>query len=327
MRVTNTSGISLPLAVWLLHDEYDYNNTPNYISVTTLMRPLKQIILAKRIPPSEQKSDVQDYISRALGHALHDSIEKAWVRGSDRSLKLLGYPQEVIDRIIVNPTPEQLASIKDIIPVYLEQRSHREITVEGRTFVIGGKYDMVADGEVYDNKSTSAYSWVFGTRDEDHCKQGSCYKWLNPTVITGDQIHINYIFTDWQKMQAKTNPKYPQKRVETKSIPLWSSEATEQFIRAKLALLVKYWDAPEDQLPDCTDEELWRSEPSFKYYKDPETAKAGGRSTKNFDTLQEANAFRAEKGVGIVKTIPGEVKACGYCPAFLGCKQKDQYVQ
>ena len=31
------------------------------------------------------------------------------------------------------------------------------------------------------------------------------------------------------------------------------------------------------------------------------------------------------EGKGIVKEIPGEVKACSYCPAFNACKQKDHY--
>ena len=31
MKITNNSNISLSLAVWLLHDEYDYVNETNYI--------------------------------------------------------------------------------------------------------------------------------------------------------------------------------------------------------------------------------------------------------------------------------------------------------
>ena len=95
---------------------------------------------------------------------------------------------------------------------------------------------------------------------------------------------------------------------------------------AKLQELSRLWDAPEDKLPDCTDKELWRSDPQFKYYSDPEKAKdPSARSTKNFDSLAEAEAFKREKGKGIVITKLGEVKACAYCPAFEGCKQKDQY--
>lgn len=325
MRITNNTGINLPLAVWLLHDEYDYINQENYISVTGLMKPLKQTILTSRIPKDQRTEDVSDFVARTLGHAIHDSIEKAWHKGHARSMKLLGYPEHVIERIMINPTEEQLRSRNDPIPVYMEQREFREVIVDGVKFIIGGKYDMVADGELFDNKSTSAYTWLFGTRDDDNQQQGSLYKWLNPKKITGDHIHINYIFTDWSRMQARSNPKYPQKRVEQKSIPLWSEAETERWVVDRLRKFLAYKDLPEDQIPECNDKELWRSDPAYKYYTDP--AKISGRSTKNFSDKAEADDFMASKGgKGVVITVPGEAKACNYCNAFDICKQKDGYL-
>ena len=35
--------------------------------------------------------------------------------------------------------------------------------------------------------------------------------------------------------------------------------------------------------------------------------------------------IEAVEGKGIVKEVPGDVKACEYCPAFNACKQKDLY--
>ena len=324
MKITNKHNISLSLAVWLLYDEYDYVNEPNYISVTTLMKPLRHIILPRRIPRELVETDVSDFIARALGHSLHDSIEKSWVKSFRRGLALLGYPEAVIDRVRINPTPEELAATPNIIPIYLEQRAKKTVTVNGKTWTVGGKFDMVAEGIVHDNKSTSAYTWVYGGRDEEHQQQGSLYRWLNPDKITEDFIRINYIFTDWQKSQAKQNPNYPQKRVESKDIVLLSEAEVQRWVEWKLQLVMKYWDAPERDIPNCTDEELWMSDPKFKYFADP--AKTSGRSTKNFDSLLEANAFKAEKGnKGIIITVPGEPKRCDYCDAFPICTQKDKY--
>lgn len=328
MKITNNSGISLPLAVWLIHDEYDYvEGVENYISATTLMKPLRQIILANRIPKEQQTADVEDFVSRALGNAIHNAVERAWERGYARSLKLLGYPAEVIERVKINPTDEEVRASNSIIPVYLEQRELREI--DG--FTVGGKFDMAAEGIVQDTKSTSVWTWIKGGRDDDHRIQMSQYRWLDQPRdvrrITEDYGRINYVFTDWQKNMVNSIPGYPERRVMTKDIQLLSLGETEAWVRNKLALVRKHWRTPEDQLPECTDEELWRSEPQYKYYADP--AKANdpkSRSTKNFDSLQEANKFMAEKGgKGVVKTVPGEVKACGYCPAFDACKQKDRY--
>ena len=320
MKITNNSDISLALAVWLVHDEYDYIDQPNYISVTTLMRPLRQIILPRRIPKEKREADVGDFIARALGHSLHDSIEKAWKRGYERSLALLGYPANVIKRVMINPTDEELAAAKDPIPIYLEQRAFRVIN----GWTVGGKFDIVTEGIVQDFKSTSAYTWVYGGRDDEHQQQGSLYRWLNPEKITEDFIRINYILTDWQKAQARSNPKYPQKRVEAKEIPLLDVTTTHRWVEDRLKLIEKFMDAPEKDIPECTDEELWMSDPAYKYYANP--ANTAGRSTKNFTSLVEARAFQAEKGgKGVIITIPGAPKRCDYCEAFDSCTQKDKY--
>lgn len=328
MKVTNQSGVSLPLAVWLLHDDYDYVDVENYISVTKLMKPLRQIIIPPRIPPEAQTTDVTDFIARKLGHAIHDSIEKSWKQGYERSLKLLGIPADVITNVKINPTLEECRASNEIIAVYLEQRAIAQL--DG--FNIGGKFDMVSDGIVNDFKSTSAWAWAKGTRDSDHILQMSLYRWIDSQQehrkVTEDYGRINYVFTDWSKAMARSNPKYPQHRVEHKDLVLMSLAETEQWVSDKLRRMLAMWGTPEPELPECTDEELWRSDPAFKYFSDPlKSQQPGARSTRNFDTLSGARAYMAEKGgKGAVITVPGEVKACGYCPAFEGCTQKDQYL-
>lgn len=319
--ITNKSDISLEMAVWLLFDDYDYVDAPNYISATSLMKPLRHIILPSRIPEDERiVPDVEDQIASALGKALHAAIEKAWLHGNHRKgLQLLGFPKSMIDRVLVNPTPEELAATEKPIPVYIEQRAIREL--DG--FNIGGKFDLVCDGRVTDTKSTTVYTWIHGGKDEDYKIQGSIYRWLNPDKVTEDHMRINFIFTDWQKVMAASNPSYPQRRVLHKDIELMTIAETEAWIRNKLALVTKYRNVDEAHLPECTDEELWLSAPKYKYYSDP--TKTNGRSTKNFDELIEARQFMAEKGKGTVITVPGEPKRCAYCPAFPICSQKDKF--
>lgn len=338
MKITNKGNIPLGLAVWLMHDEYDYINTPNYISATQLMKPIRQIILPSRVPKEQREFDLEDRISAALGHSLHDSIEKAWLKGYRTNLKKLGYPEKVLDRVLINPTEKELEAVKDPIPVYLEQRAFKPIVVNGTTYTVGGKFDMATEGIVNDNKSTTAYTWVYGGRDEDYKLQGSLYRWLNTEGfydpecadpigvqrITEDFIRINFIFTDWQRASAKQNPNYPQSRLQSKDIPLMLAQETEAWVRNKIALVHKYKDKPEHEIPECTDEELWKSDPVFKYYSDPK--KTDGRSTKNFDNLVEAKKHHMSKGgKGIVITVPGEVKRCTYCDAYPVCSQRKRY--
>lgn len=330
-KVTNTMDISLPLAVWLLHDDYDYIDEPNYVSATSLMKPLRQIVLPKRIPAEQVQMDVSEFIARSLGSSIHAGIEHAWTGDRHkRPLQLLGYSDDVIERIRVNPDPAEIAGSNSLIPVYIEQRSFRQITVGGVTYTIGGKFDMVTDGIVNDTKSTSVWSWVKGTKDADHALQGSLYRWIDAgqdhQKITADHMRVNYVFTDWQKAMVNTTEGYPRKRVEYKDVPLLSLAETEDWIRQKLALVQEFLDLPENLLPECTDEELWRSAPQYKFFSDPAKAQQpGARSTKNFDDMVEARKFQASKGgIGVIVTKPGEAKACAYCAGAQACNQKDR---
>ncbi|AHC94012.1 exonuclease [Achromobacter phage JWAlpha] len=327
MRITNTAGVSLPVAIWLVHDEYDYVKEDNYISATALMKPIRQIVLASKVDPETQSIDVMDMLKTSLGHAIHDSIERAWTRGAEKALRLLGYPQKVRDAIRINPSEAVLKDNPDCIPIYLEQRAIKEIEVSGQTYRVGGKFDIVTEGLLQDYKSTSAFVWVKGSRDEEHMQQGSIYRWLHPDKITSDFIRINYIFTDWKRGDAKRDPNYPQHPIMHKDIPLMSPEATEKWIRGRIAEIIKYQDAPENQVPECTDEELWRSDPVYKYFSDPAKAQIpGARSTKNFDELHEARAHLSAKGgVGVIVPVESAPKRCDYCGVYDVCKQKDRY--
>ena len=321
-KVTNRLNIPLGLAVWVLHDEYDYNNAENHISVTALMKPLRQIILAKRVPKELQQNDVSDFIASALGKAIHDSVEKAWTQGYRITLAQLGYPQSVIERIKINPAPEELDT--DSIPVYVEQRTLKEIKVRGQTYLLGGKFDMIADGLLQDNKSTSVWTWVYGGKDDDYILQGSIYRWLNPEKVKEDVVRINFIFTDWSKSDAAGNPNYPQKRLDYKEYPLMTMEQTEQWIVSKIQQVATYKNAPEHEIPECTEEELWMGKTTHRYYADP--TKTTGKSTKNFSDMAEAVQFQASKGgKGIIISEIGKPKRCEYCNAFPVCTQKDKW--
>lgn len=338
MKITNTQGIPLALAVWLLHDEYDYIAENNYFSVTGLLKPSRHLILPQRIDTSNHEVDLSEFIARAMGHAIHDSIEKAWKNGNHRRpLLKMGYSESQIDRILINPTDAELAAAENPIPVYLEQRMYRPLHVDGVDYIIGGKFDMITEGKVNDTKSTSAWSWALGSRDEEHIDQLSTYNWIDKNAFADmemseklePKIHdevgqINYVFTDWQKNFAETIKKYPSSRTKFKELALKTPDEVEARLVAKIRELRKFWNMPEGQIPECTEAELWMSDPKYKYYSNPD--KTDGRATKNFDSLIEARTHAAAKGKGVIIPQPREAKRCAYCPAFDACTQKDRYL-
>jgi hypothetical protein len=319
MILTNDGKLSLSVAVWLASDSYDYNNDPNHLSATEIMKPIRQLILAPRVPSQEVKFDIAERIPSAMGTALHDGIYNSWMDGGYlRALTRMGLSQNIIDRIVVNP--ESGTQIADnAIVVYQEQRLSRNL---GK-WVISGKPDFIGDGILEDFKSTGVYAYIKGRNEEKYCKQGSIYRWLAPDIIKSDYIIIQFIFTDWSKLRSMTEEKYPKSRILAHKVPLWSLEKTEAYIMGKLAQFEELYEAVQSDIPECTQEELWQDPSVFKYYKKP----GAKRSTRNFDSYHEAHERQLKDGnVGMIKEVKGQVKACLYCAAFAICEQKDQLI-
>jgi len=317
-RYSNQMNIPLPLAVFLATDDYDYD--PTAISATALMRPIRQLVLTKRVNPEDNPIDIAGLVSSRMGSAIHAAIEKAWLNPK-QALKALGMPTKLADNVMINPSKPMLELNPNAIPVYMEQRAYRQV---GK-YKVSGKFDFVAEGRVQDFKSTSVYSYLNQTNVTKYSLQGSLYRWLNPDIIHKDDMVVNYIFTDWSAADAKQKPEYPQARVLTQRIPLISVEDTQAFVEAKLKQIEKYKDAKESDIPYCTDEDLWRKATVWKYYKHKD--KTDGRSTKNFDNSADAYARLADDGYsGIVVEVKGQVVACRYCNAFSVCTQKDNYL-
>ena len=313
------------MAVFLGTDLYDHNDDPNTISVTSLIKPIKQTILSSRVPPGTSLPDISGKVKSQAGTAVHTAIEWAWVNNFTQAMLDLGYKQETVDKVRVNPTKLDIAEAEEyghkIIPIYMERRSEKSVA----GMKVSGKFDFVVEGNLEDFKNTSTYTYVKKTNDWSYILQGSMYRWLNQDIITGPDITIQYIFSDWSAAGFKQNPnKYPPHAAMSYSLPLLSIADTEIYVTERIRSLRNLWDKDESEIPICTDKELWRDAPVWKYYKNP--AKRA-RSTKNFDNIYEANTLLSKDGgVGIVVEVPGKVKACAYCDAYTICKQKDNYL-
>ena len=276
-QYANVSSVPLSLAVFLASDSYDHNDDPNTLSATALIKPLRQIVLSSRVTNEASPVDLVQMVPSRLGTAIHDGIERAWKSNYKVAMKAMGYPEKVIERVQINPDPDTL---KDgDIPIYMEQRIHKKV---GK-YTISGKYDFIGDGRVEDFKSTSTFTAMNNTNDSKYILQGSIYRWLNPKIITRNEMAIQFIFTDWSAARARAEDNYPKQRIQQRILPLLSLQETNAFVTRKLSDIEKYWDAPEEDIPLCSDEDLWRSAPVFKYYKNPQKT---ARSTKNFDNRQ-----------------------------------------
>ena len=215
----NTGAVSLSLAVFLASDNYDHDTAT--ISATTLMKPLRQIVLGARVKPEDSAVDLIQMVQSRMGSAIHDGIERSWTHNHETALKALGYPAKVIANVRVNPKPEDL--FDGCIPVYLERRAKKQVGKH----LVSGKFDFVGEGRVEDFKTTGVFSYTARNNDDKYILQGSIYRWLNPDIITQDTMAIQFLFTDWQAIKARTDPKYPQQRAMQRIFNLKSVAETE----------------------------------------------------------------------------------------------------
>lgn len=335
MKLSNEQNIGLSMAVFLADDSYDHDGRPNCISTTGLLKSPRQIILSKRVETSDMVMDISSLVASRFGSAIHDGVEKAWLNGRHkRPLYKLGFSKAVIERIVINHgyiENDQYQLVKDpnapplpadAIPIYMEIRSEKEI--DG--FIVSGKFDFVGEGNLEDHKSTGVFGYMNKTKDEDYRIQGSIYRWLNPEMITGDVMKINYVFTDWSKLRSliEKNKGYPPHRMMSVSIVLMSLEETEKWIKWRLKEIQKNLNLAEEDLPPCTKEELWQDDTVYKYYKNPDSK---DRSTRNFDNFAEAQQRLIKDGnVGVIDIVKGMAKACNYCAALNSCSQAKQLI-
>lgn len=294
---TNKKEVPVALAVMLATDNYDYDPTPNLISASSILKPLKSLIISKRIkvPPI----DIMDIYKARMGTAIHDAVEQAW-KDPSRAMALLGYPPELAESVIES--------------FHSEIRTKRELG----EFIISGKFDFCINGRIQDIKTTGTFGYTKGSNTEAYRKQLSIYKWLNPNIVTENEGDILYWFPDWKAYETY-KPTYPRNPIMSKSLLLMPD--IEQWLIDRLDMYEML--SKSDNLPDCTKEELMQDDSKWQYFPNPDrTLKA----SKNFDNYGDAVDWVDKKGKGIILEKKGKPIYCKWCPARTACVQAEGYL-
>jgi len=226
-KFTNEHNIHLALQVFLATDNYDKQD--NSLSATSFNKSIRQLILSRRIPKEKHITDLNTLIQSRIGNAIHDGIEHAWLINKEQALLDLGYPKKTIDLMVINPSDEYLEEYPETIPIYLEQRSYKEIL----GVPISGKKDIIINGELNDYKTTTAYVFKKDLKARDNIIQGSIYRWLDPDKIKSNYVNINYIILDWNQYETYKED-YPVNRIVSVKYPLMSIPETEAFIKKRI---------------------------------------------------------------------------------------------
>lgn len=314
--ITNDLNIDQIIATWLAANSYTGTKEGKCISATTLLKSPQQQILQLRAQNDEniiQVTDISTLLKSRIGTAIHADIQQCWENPQLRipALQALGIPNELIAKIDVNPAIPN----EEHVNLYFEQRAEKEFM----GWTVTGQFDLVVDNSLHDFKSTSTYTYINKTKEQDYIEQGSIYRWLNPELIKDDFLTIHYIFTDWNKNFVHSREGYPPHPFVSIKLPLMSIQETESMIRNRLNIIE--FNKDKENLPPCDNHTLMQ-EDVWQYFSSPSSLRSG----KNFDNLADANKYLAQKGTGFIKKKATEPKGCSYCNCRGICKQYAAFV-
>lgn len=321
-KLTNNTKIPLPVAVWVASNTYDFKHNPKALSATDFNRSIRQLVLRNRLPENHiNELDISTMIKSKMGTAIHDAIESVWLNDELRNetLEVLGVDPRLINNIVVNPPVNE---IKDgQVPVYMEQR--KSIEIDG--YSISGKFDFVVNGELCDFKTTGTWKWnKLDDADKDYQTQGSIYKLIHNDIIDKDEMHIIFIFTDFMQGRA-VSESYPPSQCVDHKVKLLDELETTEMIKGVINQLEEYKDAPEEELPDCTAEQLWQSKPTYKYYKNPLKTSRATKTSSNYYELEQK--LKEDGSVGVIHTVHSEARACHTCNVASLCSQRNRLIE
>jgi len=249
VTVTNTTNLP-PLLVAALTDD-DYDAGLSDITVTSLLRPPRQVWLERQHPESRDE-DAKDMGPALIGKAVHYYIHmRAGQEPIAAILSALGPymndgDTEELDEAI-GAYSAHAANLNDNRRLYLR--------VNG--WVVGGQTDYVDvdDGHILDYKTTKTTEWTYGLKEEREQQLNMYAELLRSQAppVAVNRLTACCIFKDFSETKAAfKKDDYPPASIVEIDVPLWPREQAQSYLRERVRA---HQSADGDTL--CTDEERW----------------------------------------------------------------------
>jgi hypothetical protein len=209
----------------------------------------------------------------------------------------------------------------------LEEHGSEDSLVEERFYAevlgkkISGGIDHIKNGIITDYKVTACWKIQKGNFKE-WTEQLNSYCFLcEENGATIDSIRIIAILRDWSAPDGY-KPDYPKAPIVIIDIPKWQSCEQAAFIWSRVAALKNNELLEDDKLQECTNEEMWASEPKWACMK-----KDAKRATRVFDKESTAYDFCLDNNLQLIER-KGERRRCNkYCQASSVCCQHKAYLK
>lgn len=271
MKIQNKYG--LPSAIVKAVSAYNYPPKEGRYSVTDLISP-PQIRQLKIKHWDELVTDASDRLWALLGQACHAVLDSTSPADSSSEQKMV-------------------------------------VDFEGVT--ISGKSDLLHEGRLEDYKITSCYSFLLehGKPKTEWASQLNVYAWMFAKLGTPvKELWIRAILRDFQTSKAGVDPDYPLIPFQSVSVPLWTLEGQERYIRARI-------EAHKAVNSSCSNDERWLRASSWAVIKNDNK-----RAFRVFDNKEQAaNLANTDKIFSVVER-KGKYNRCElYCSVSSFCPQ------
>ena len=272
-----------------------------HYSVTDLLNPPRIVQLLKRYKDKLPPQGIEDMVATFQGNAWHAFFEK--------NLRAAASKPEWRNRFLVESK-------------FWERVEGRKIT---------GKLDCydALTKTLYDFKVTSTFKAIFGDYTDWEI-QLNAYAWfLKMNNFEVERIHIVCIHPAWNKFEMMRDPKYPRKQIHEIPLRVWPFEEQEEFIKARVRAMRDSETAPDDELPECTDKDMWVKVTKVAIME-PGKKKATRLADSEEDALEYIR-WREEQGKPIkdytLDKREGERTRClNYCRVSEFCNQHMEYL-
>lgn len=228
MKITNVMGLPEALVRAV---EVQRHNRPGRISITTLLKGTKEIVLTDR-HWDDIEVDVADLVNMIFGTAVHSVLE---TEGANT------FAEETLS-----------AEIEGFI-------------VTGRM----DSYDMKA--EIVDDYKTASIWKIIKKDFGDWQRQGEGYGWLlRENGFRVKKARFTAMLKDYKKTEARRDASYPQKPCIVHEIPITDAGVYdfERFAREKVKDVKAAMELTCDAIPPCTPYERWAKETTFAVMKE-----------------------------------------------------------
>ena len=285
MKITNKNKLPKPF-VDAVSKDYKYRE--KRYSVTTLLKPIREIMLMRRYG-EEIEQDVSEMIWAIFGTACHSILENS---GDAKHL--------------------------------LKEKS---LEMKFGDYTLSGRSDLynTASGCVVDYKVCSTFK-VLKKDFEDYRKQGLMYALMLKNMgYKVKKAQFILVLRDWQKTKAKFDKTYPQSQVVKKEFKFTEKDFEDiyQWISDKFKEIAIAEKQQDSDLPLCSQEDRWNSGQTFAVMKNGRKT-----ALRVLSTREEAEEYQEKNGGDYIQERQGEDRKCKeYCSCCYFCDYYKNFVK